>query len=147
MIRLANQLYTNYQKTALDRLCHDAVSGDSYIEEGMTTICSCFLKFIGVWEPSGKVNPDVLEAAASAHIWANIYFHIHLLNRRGRRVVQFSLIQDFKNLYAIINEDITIQDPVKRTLNQVLISQQLANIIERVEELGHAEDLPPSSEF
>lgn len=147
MSKLSDQLHTNYQKFVLDRLCDDAVSGDTFIDDGMTMICQCFLRFLGTWEATGKVNPDVLEAAASAHIWANIYFHLHLLNRRGKRIVQFSLIQDFKNLYAVINEDITIRDPSKRTLNQILISQLLANIIERVEELGHAEDLPPSSKL
>lgn len=143
MIRLANQLYTNYQKFVLDRMCHDSVSGDDWISNGMTEICTCFLKFLGTWEPSGKVNPDVLEAAATAHILANAYFHIHVMNRRNKKSAGFGYITEFKELYQLIKDDIEIQDPAKRTLNQISISQHLADLTRKVDELSHAEDAPP----
>ena len=145
MVKLTNQLYTNYQKFVLERLCDDVVSGDTFIDEGMTMICQCFLRFLGTWEASGKVNPDVLEAAATAHVWANIYFHLHVINRRQKKPGMFNLIQQFKTLYGLINEDLTIKDPSKRTLNQILISQHLAQIIEYVTDMSNAEPIKPEN--
>lgn len=139
MIKLTNQLYNNYPKTALDRLCKDSVSGDTFVEEGMTMITNCFLRFLGTWEATGKVNPSVLEAAADAHIWANIYFHLHILNRIQKKPCSFHLIQEFKTLYGLINEDLTIKDPSKRTLNQICVGQHLDQIIAMVQDLNNAE--------
>ena len=145
MSKLSDQLHTNYQKFVLDRLCDDAVSGDIFIDDGMTMICQCFLRFLETWEASGKVNPDVLEAAASAHAWANIYFHLNVINRRQKKPGMFNLIQQFKTLYGLINEDLTIKDPSKRTLNQICISQHLAQIIEYVTAMSNAEPIKPEN--
>ena len=133
----AKEISQNFPKFMISRFCDDSIVGDTWTEDGLNFISrGCFLTFLHTWEHTGEVDQEILDAAATAHCYANIYVILHITNRMQKNLLaHFCLINDFKTLHGLMEEDLKIAAPAKRLLNKVLIGQHLSAIIEKVEDM------------
>ena len=137
MSEYAKEISLNFPKFMIGRLCDDSIVGDTCVEDGLNFISrGCFLTFLHTWEHTGEVDQEILDAAATAHCYANIYVVLHITNRMQKKsAVHFCLIHDFKTLHGLMEEDLKIANPSKRLLNKVLIGQHLSAIMEKVDDM------------
>lgn len=144
MSSLSARLALNYSAALLE-LCTDKTVDDDWVWENLNKFHKWFYDYIVEMEFRAGMDHDIIEMAGEAHLWFNMYLHLHIINRIQHKSPGFMLLSEFRKLQELFDEEKRWDvEPAKRTLNKISIRQHLEAIKESILNMANAEVIKPA---